>query len=75
MKKKGIIQHTLQTWIMKRRKTSSARHRRRKQADYVKALLELSHLTNTGNILRKKCCTKHTETMFGQESGVVFHIR
>lgn len=41
---------------------SSARHTRKEQADYVKVLLELSHLTNTGNILRDKRSTKHTET-------------
>lgn len=39
---------------MKIRKMSSARHTRKEQADYVKVLLELSHLTNTGNILRDK---------------------
>lgn len=43
---------------MKSRKTSSAKHTRKGQADYVKALLEPSHLTNTGNILRDKMLHK-----------------
>jgi len=38
---------------MKRRKMSSVKHKRKEQADYVKALLDLSHLTNRGNILRE----------------------
>lgn len=50
----GMCREEKEIIIMKRRKMSSARHRRKEQADYVKALLELSHLTNTGNILRKK---------------------
>lgn len=37
---------------------SSARPKRKEQADYAKALLELSHLRNTGNILRDKTLHK-----------------